>query len=615
MPHLCDRGLFLQAHRASQQAGSLISWTGTSERLAGRPAGDQPCRADAGPLADARGLAGRAVEHRSPVLQRPPHLSPARPILGMALDEPDGRTGPRRRKQSIVRTGLPSAAPPPRPCATFSVAESLIWAAPSNWRRKAPMRSSVGPACWNAKTAFAEALEAAQQVVAADPNYVQAVECTSHLLTLLDRDDEAIVLLTEASRRFESGSLLAMLHVYQMELKQFDAARRDARPLGRVLAAGGKGVCQVAGMPAFGAGLPRGRLRGGHPPCRGLEARVLQGRGRTARDPARQAAQRIELPVGFVRQHRVTCVPATLSAISRFWSKPADHVQVAEEICYNGTSDYNERQWACRNGWIAREFTVTEDAARRSMERGVPFTLNTVEPGAGPFAGGDRVRRPPRNVADSRASSRVSVEAMADKILHRYRAFGPRGMALVPVEQAARLEGVALPDAELWDQIHAFDGALVNHRRDEAGKDPPAVARGGAGAPRHPRRPAAAGGLRRQHRRTAGGGQVAAGDRADDPCLQMDQLGLPPRLSRRDAAAGDLREDMCRRPSAPGLLAAVRGRAAGRRAAASPRRAVRPAGPFALCPPTAATIRCWQTSIGTSGVSPRPWSFIVLPPA
>ena len=58
----------------------------------------------------------------------------------------------------------------------------------------------------------------------------------------------------------------------------------------------------------------------------------------------------------------MTCVPATLSAISRFWSKPADHVQVAEEICYNGTSAYNERQWACRNGWVAREFTVTEES-------------------------------------------------------------------------------------------------------------------------------------------------------------------------------------------------------------------------------------------------------------
>ena len=54
------------------------------------------------------------------------------------------------------------------------------------------------------------------------------------------------------------------------------------------------------------------------------------------------------LPVGFVRQHHVTCGPATLSAISRYWSMPADHLQVAEEICYDGTPAHSERLWADR---------------------------------------------------------------------------------------------------------------------------------------------------------------------------------------------------------------------------------------------------------------------------
>jgi hypothetical protein len=43
------------------------------------------------------------------------------------------------------------------------------------------------------------------------------------------------------------------------------------------------------------------------------------------------------LPVGSVRQHHMTCVPATLATISRYWSMPTDHLSAAEAICYDGT--------------------------------------------------------------------------------------------------------------------------------------------------------------------------------------------------------------------------------------------------------------------------------------
>jgi hypothetical protein len=68
----------------------------------------------------------------------------------------------------------------------------------------------------------------------------------------------------------------------------------------------------------------------------------------------------------------LTCAPATLSAISRYWKQPADHLEVAEEICYDGTPDYSERHWATSNGWDVREFTVTWDAARCCSTEALP---------------------------------------------------------------------------------------------------------------------------------------------------------------------------------------------------------------------------------------------------
>ena len=99
-------------------------------------------------------------------------------------------------------------------------------------------------------------------------------------------------------------------------------------------------------------------------------------------DPAiLESRKRVVLPVGFVRQHHMTCAPATLSALSRFWSMPAAHLEIAEKICYDGTPAHSERGWAEQAGYIPREFTVTWDSARTLLDLGIPFTLTTVEPG------------------------------------------------------------------------------------------------------------------------------------------------------------------------------------------------------------------------------------------
>jgi tetratricopeptide (TPR) repeat protein len=61
------------------------------------------------------------------------------------------------------------------------------------------------------------------------------------------------------------------------------------------------------------------------------------------------------------------------------------------------------------------------------------------------------------------------VEDWADRLLECYRATGPRGMALVPSEQARLLlEGLDLPDAALYDVFYQLQQALLNHDRTAA---------------------------------------------------------------------------------------------------------------------------------------------------
>ena len=79
---------------------------------------------------------------------------------------------------------------------------------------------------------------------------------------------------------------------------------------------------------------------------------------------------RVELNVGFVRQHYATCAPATLAAICRYWGHPFDHLEVAESICYDGTPDHNERHWVEEHGFLAREFRVTWESSQALIDAG-----------------------------------------------------------------------------------------------------------------------------------------------------------------------------------------------------------------------------------------------------
>jgi tetratricopeptide (TPR) repeat protein len=176
----------------------------------------------------------------------------------------------------------------------------------------------------------------------------------------------------------------------------------------------------------------------------------------------------VRLAVGFVRQHHQTCGPATLSALTRFWGKEADHLEVADAICYDGTPDHLERAWARSNGWLAREFTVTWDAAVALLDRGVPFTLTTVETQSAHLQAviGYDARRGTLLIRDPTLPHEG--EALAGPFLERYRSVGPRGMTMVPCERAELLDGLDLPEAGLYDHLNRMQAALHGHDRDAA---------------------------------------------------------------------------------------------------------------------------------------------------
>ena len=297
------------------------------------------------------------------------------------------------------------------------------------------------------------------------PGNVGAPRILSDLLRAAGREDEARRVLEDAMERVQDADIALALANWHTEHGHYAEALRLSEeyeklvPLADHAARG-----WLAGWRAF-----RHYLAKDYPAA--LKQASLSPKCFIAeiadRLHAAELGHRVRLEVPFVKQDRRTCGPATLAAICRFHGDPAEHVEIAEAICYDGTPDHSERHWAEQRGYAVREFQVTPDTLRALIDRALPFTLTTVEPASAHLQaviGYDTkadtllVREP--GWADD-AEYRMG-------ILDEYAFSGPRGMVLVPQEKRALLEEVTLPEAELYDFLHQLQRALHANLREQA---------------------------------------------------------------------------------------------------------------------------------------------------
>jgi tetratricopeptide (TPR) repeat protein len=314
---------------------------------------------------------------------------------------------------------------------------------------------------------YPDALRAAQMALEIHPWYRPAVQSVAHMLQLLDRDGEAMELLEEANRRIESGPVAAQLTAAQMESQDYDGAAQSLDRFVELSPLLEKAESSWLAITRSEIAYHRRRLASAIELLKDVDdpfhAKISENLQAAPPD-----ATRVLISIPFVRQHHVTCAPATLSAISRYWKQPADHLEVAEEICYDGTPDYSERHWATSNGWDVREFTVTWDAARMLLDRGVTFTLTTVNTGSAHLQAviGYDARRGTFLIRDP--YYRPVSEMLFEGLLEAHQSTGPRGMVLVPVAQSHLLDGIELPEAAHYDLLHSVNRALQEHDRDAA---------------------------------------------------------------------------------------------------------------------------------------------------
>ena len=316
-----------------------------------------------------------------------------------------------------------------------------------------------------------EALEAVEQALVLKPLYRPAVLLQLDLLEELRRKDEMEEILKIAHRETELGSYSTRLHALCSERDQWQSALDyldEYEALSPLLDKGGQEW--LAGRRAD-LYLDSGEVTRFFTEAEKTGKVSYQKRvAKHLKETEGQSHQRKKLSVPFIRQHSMTCAPATLASIAAFWGKEHDHLQIADAICYDGTPWHKERNWARENGFETREFKITRESAKALLNRGVPFTLSTAwATGAHLQAcvGYDEfqdalVIRDPTNSG--------SVEMSHGGLEEQNPIEGPRGMVLIPKDKIELLEGLSFPDEAVYDAHHDFASALSKHNRPEAKK-------------------------------------------------------------------------------------------------------------------------------------------------
>lgn len=387
--------------------------------------------------------------------------------------------GPYRAWQWLARHGLPATATPAQRAEWHSFQAGILGTLRDFAEAQRHYRLAVEldpDEAWTQvewahvceqRDEYEQALAHARKALDLKPGYRPAVQAVAHYCTLLGRDDEALALLAAQVRGTQAASLAMPLFELQFErgllvdaLHTLDRCRRYLvladRDMAMWLRARRADLLLRMGCLDEARELARAV---GTPFHDGLADRLAAGTGQP---------RRVELPVGFVRQHFNTCAPATLSAISRYWGRPARHLEIAEAICYDGTPHHSERRWAEEQGFRAIEFTVDWDVSRALIDAGVPFTLTTVGTQSAHLQaviGYDELRE---SLLIRDPFKRTHGEFDARALFESHRPHGPRGMVLLPPEAFHRVAAIELPEQRLWDASHAFMLALVSHDRARA---------------------------------------------------------------------------------------------------------------------------------------------------
>ena len=484
---LYSQGLYRRAYDAAMAVGPIRQWTSTPARLIG----------------------GRlAIQLGAPILGRRLHLLAFRSTPGY----PEAiyyharyrmeRFGPLSTWQFMRKHPDWSDAPPELhgdwlALAGFIAARLRDFDRAERWLNRAESACPGRPwpcieraSSYELADRFEDALVSARRSLELHPWFRPGVQSTAHLLLRLGRDQESLELLTEANERLESGLVAAQLAALQNELGHHIDARKtldryaDLSPMmepetQKWLTARWADTAYYLGehaaaleharavkddfYDAFSSRLARTETE---PSGDTREVPIDQTPGASGdvSSAGDQTAPRSVLPLSL------TGTPPTTiyELLTRFWKQPFPSLPPDAPSPIDGLPDAAERERAEQAGWLAREFTLSLDVAVELIGRGIPFIVSLVEAGftqSRLCVGADALRG---TIFLADGLERRPLEAPVQSLVERFAPFGPRCLAVVPHENAGKLQSGNFTDGPVREALDAVQKRLLSHDRSSA---------------------------------------------------------------------------------------------------------------------------------------------------
>lgn len=317
---------------------------------------------------------------------------------------------------------------------------------------------------------FEKALELVTDIWKDNKSYTPSIISRATLLTKLQKQDEAVEFLEEGLTLSESAEIpLHLSAIFSdrddcvLVKKYLDDYLKKSPLLSKKSEAWVSGrLADIAlledDMAEFSAEARKTKPKSFHQKI----LKYYEG------EPSAKSGVRKKLNVEVIRQHHMTCAPATLAMISNFFGDQHHHLEIADAICHDGTPWHKERIWCLENGYHIQEFSVTFEAAQKLIDAGIPFTLTTEALDSAHLQAcigydsrvGILILRDPSSSHYAEVYHKGLFEENVETHL--------RGLAFVPAHLESQLSSLKLPETEAYDLFHEFSLALENHQPQQA---------------------------------------------------------------------------------------------------------------------------------------------------
>ena len=311
---------------------------------------------------------------------------------------------------------------------------------------------------------YEEALESILEGKKLKPWYRPVVETHASALINLNRDEEARQALVEATEHSDNPAFPLRLSVIHSELDEVEATSKWLDDYERKSPLLNESSRQwLAGRRADLCHLD-GDLAGFLDLCKQTKKDSFHRRcfDFHQKNDGPETPRR-KLDVTFVRQHNMTCAPATIAALTAYFGKAHDHLEIAEAICYDGTPWHKERQWCEEHGFAVREFPVTMEATKSLIDAGLPFTLTTQTIDSGHLQACIGYDEKLDLLLLRDPTLRHYGEVILSALQEDHPVFGLRGLALIPKEREAELATLPLKGQRPYDLYHQLSSAFEAH--------------------------------------------------------------------------------------------------------------------------------------------------------